>query len=179
MDNIMKYKEALRRSMISLSKDDDCRFIGYGVKYGAKGNGSLVGVNDCQLIETTVSENLIVGMAIGMSIEGLKPVVYIPRFDFIINALDSIVNHLDKIDKLSKGEFTPKVIIRTVIGGTKTPLYTGLTHVQDFTEAVSKMVSFPVIKMSSVNEVVKYFNIASKWQTSMILIEEKDRYEEE
>lgn len=175
----MKYKEALRQAMILLSNDKDCRFIGYGVKHGARGNGSLVGVEDNKLIETTVSENLIVGMAIGMSIEGLKPIVYIPRFDFVIDALDSIVNHLDKIDKLSKGEFTPKVIIRTVIGGTKTPLYTGLTHVQDLTEAVSKMVSFPVIKLSSVNDIIKYFNIASKWQTSMLLIEEKDRYEEE
>jgi len=178
MDNFMKYKEALKQSMKILAKDKDCRFIGYGVKYGAKGNGSLVEVPDSQLIETTVSENLIIGMAIGMSIAGLKPVVYIPRFDFIIDALDSIVNHLDKIDKISEGEFCPKVLIRTVVGGTKTPLYTGLTHVQDFTEAMIKMVSFPVIKMKTSEEIFHYINIASEWKTSMILIEEKDRYEE-
>jgi len=179
MDNFMKYKEVLRQSMISLSKDKNCRFIGYGVKYGAKGNGSLMGVNENQLIETTVSENLMVGMAIGMSIIGLKPVVYIPRYDFVIDALDSIVNHLDKIDKISKGDFIPKVLIRTVVGGTKTPLYTGLTHVQDFTEAISKMVSFPVIKMKTSKDVAKYFQFASKWETSMILAEIKDNYEKE
>jgi pyruvate dehydrogenase E1 component beta subunit len=175
----MKYKDALRQSMTFLSEDLNCRFLGYNVKYGSKANGTLVNINNNQLIETPVAENLMVGMAIGMSIEGLKPVVYFERFDFILNALDSIVNHLDKIEKLSNNEYNPKVIIRVNIGGTKKPLFTGLTHTQDFTEVLSKMVSFPVIKLVTVNDIIKYYVLASKWETSMMLIEERDRYEEE
>jgi pyruvate/2-oxoglutarate/acetoin dehydrogenase E1 component len=175
----MKYKDALKQSMTLLSEDSNCRFLGYNVKYGSKINGTLKDIDENKLIETPVAENLMAGMAIGMSIEGLKPVVCFERFDFILNALDSIVNHLDKMNVISKGEYDPKVIIRVVIGSIKKPLFTGITHTQDLTESISKMVNFPVIKLSSVDEVIKYYYEASKWKSSMMLIEERDRYEEE
>jgi hypothetical protein len=41
------------------------------------------------------------------------------------------------------------------------------------------MVSFPVIKLLSVADVIKYYTVAANWKTSMILVEERDRYEEE
>jgi pyruvate dehydrogenase E1 component beta subunit len=175
----MKYKEALKNSMNLLATDKDCRFVGYNVRYGSKANGTLKEVEVDKLIETPVAENLMAGIAIGMSIEGLKPVVYFERFDFILNALDSIVNHLDKIETISNAEYKPKVIIRVNIGGTKNPLFTGITHTQDFTDVLFKMVSFPVIKLLSVADVIKYYTVAANWKTSMILVEERDRYEEE
>lgn len=175
----MKYKEALTESMNLLAKDKSCRFVGYNVRYGSMANNTLKYVPVEQLIETPVAENLMAGMGIGMSIIGLKPVIWFERFDFILNALDSIVNHLDKIEKISDGQFIPKVIIRVIVGGSKNPLYTGLTHIQDFTESISKMVSFPVIKLNSVNDVIEEYKKASKWETNVMLIEERDRYEEE
>jgi pyruvate/2-oxoglutarate/acetoin dehydrogenase E1 component len=175
----MKYKDALKQSMNLLAQNEKCRFVGYNVRYGSKANGTLKDVKENQLIETPVAENLMAGMAIGMSIEGLNPVVYFERFDFILNALDAIVNHLDKISIISKGEYEPRVLIRTIIGSTKNPLYTGITHTQDLTEAIKKLVTFPVIKLSSVDDIVKNYKTASLWNSSMILIEERDRYEEE
>ena len=174
----MLYKDALRSSMNELAKQEKTVFIGYNTKF-TRANSTLIDIPENQLIETPVAENLMMGMAIGMSIRGYKPVVYIERFDFILNALDSIINHLDKIDSISNKEYSPKVIIRIVVGKKKEPLYSCITHTQDFTHPLSKMVSFPVIKLGNSGTILHYYKRASEWKTSMILIEERDFYDDE
>lgn len=140
------YKEALTGANQMLAADAATRFIGYGLKKG-RALGSLKGVVDTQIIETPVAENLMVGIATGLALKGYKPVVFIERMDFVLNALDAIVNHLDKARLMSRGEFTPGAIIRCVVGNRDKPLYTGDTHVQDFSGALRQMVSFPVLQL--------------------------------
>lgn len=174
----MSIKEELNKAMQLLAKDPETIFIGYNIHNGSKSHESLKDVNPEQIVEMPVAENLMLSSAIGMSIAGLKPVVFFERFDFIMNAMDALVNHLDKIEALSGGEYTPKVIIRCVIGGKEKPFFTGLTHTQDFTDSIKKMVSFPVIKITSAKEVLPTYETALKGTVSMIIIEEKDRYEQ-
>jgi pyruvate/2-oxoglutarate/acetoin dehydrogenase E1 component len=171
----MLYKDAINLAMVNLAKQEKTVFIGYNTRC-SKGNGTLKGIDDSQLIETPVAENLMMGIGIGMALKGYKPVVYFERFDFILNALDAIVNHLDKINSLSKNQYDPKVLIRVVVGGSKNPLFTCISHTQDFTKPLSEMVSFPVIKLKNSIEVISEYENASKWKTSMILIEERDLY---
>jgi pyruvate/2-oxoglutarate/acetoin dehydrogenase E1 component len=142
----VSYKDELTAAMTSLGQDPLVRFIGYGIKYG-KAMGTLKGVPESSLVETPVAENLMVGAAIGMALKGLKPVVYFERFDFVLNAADAIVNHLDKIKTISDGEFNPTMILRIVVGNKQKPLFTGPTHVQDISEGLQAMVSFPVIPL--------------------------------
>jgi pyruvate dehydrogenase E1 component beta subunit len=144
----MTYKESLTAAMTGLASDKSVLFVGYNTRCGSKGGGTFSGVSERQLIETPVAENLMAGMSIGLALDGWKPVIYIERFDFILNAIDAIVNHLDKMKMMSDGEFNPTAIIRVVVGGKERPLYTGPTHTQDFSEAFRKMVSFPVVRMS-------------------------------
>ncbi len=139
-------------AMAALAADDRVRFIGYGIRHG-RAMGTLKNVAEHQLIETPVAENLMVGMAIGLSLQGFIPVVFIERMDFIMNAMDAIVNHLDKIAKISRGEFHPAVILRAVVGNRNKPLYTGATHTQDFAEPISRMVEFPVEELLSATQV--------------------------
>ena len=63
-----------------------------------------------------------------------------PRFDFFILACNQLVNHLDKMRDMSKGEMTPRVIIRVAVG-TKTPIDAGPQHTQNHTEAFRKMLT--------------------------------------
>ncbi len=174
----MRYIDALKYSMNELAKQEKTVFIGYNTKYTRAAN-TLIDVPESQLIETPVAENLMAGMAIGMSIRGYKPIVYFERFDFVLNALDSIVNHLDKIKVMSNGDYDPKVIIRVVIGKKEKPLYSCITHVQDHTEAVSKMVDFPVIRLNNSEEILYHYKEAAKWETSMMLIETRGFYDNE
>ena len=92
------YKDKIRIEIEKLSQREDIVFIGYGLKFGSRGAGFLKNIPDDKIIETPVAENLMLSMAIGLSLEGKLPVVIYERMDFILNAMDALVNHLDKIE---------------------------------------------------------------------------------
>lgn len=179
---IMIYKEAIIAASDELAKNPKSIFLGYNVKKG-KANGTFKNIPENQLFETPVAENLMLGIATGLSLEGRIPVVYIERFDFILNALDAIVNHLEKINPMSQGEFKPAVIIKVAIGIKNKPLYSGMTHTQDFTEAMTKLLSFPVIKLEKdANHIRKVYKTAESLMElgqSFMIIEEKELYDEQ
>ena len=159
-----------------LSKLSKVRFIGYGLQKG-RALGTLSLVDEKKIIEMPVAENLMVGFGIGRSLKGYFPIVFIERMDFILNALDAIVNHLDKIKEKSGTQFSPGLIIRCVFGNRTKPLYTGITHTKDYSEAISKMISFPVIKILKVEDVEISYKIAIenlKCGKPTILVEYKD-----
>jgi pyruvate/2-oxoglutarate/acetoin dehydrogenase E1 component len=175
------YKDALSTAMVDLAKDPKVVFVGYGVRYGGKAAGTLKGIADEQLLETPVAENLMAGLGTGLALKGLRPVVFIERMDFLLNALDAIVNHLDKISRMSHGQFHPAVILRVVVGNSAKPLFTGLTHTQNFSQPVRQMVSFPVIELKSESEVrgayaEAYQALCGAVPRSTMLVEMKDMY---
>lgn len=172
----MKYKEAVTVANTELARDPERIFIGYGITK-THAMGTLSGVPSEQLLETTVAENLMAGMAIGMSLMGRKPVVYIERCDFLLNALDAIVNHLNAIPITSRGEFSPAVIFRIVVGNRNKPLFTGATHVQDFSAALRLMVAFDVLAITHQDMIAPCYAQAAANQTagkSTALFEYKD-----
>jgi 2-oxoisovalerate dehydrogenase E1 component beta subunit len=69
------------------------------------------------VFDTPLAEAGIVGMAIGMALGGLKPIVEIQFADFIYPAFDQIVNELAKYRYRSGGQYAPKVVIRAPYGG--------------------------------------------------------------
>ncbi len=173
----MTIKESLTASMSALAQDPAVIFLGYGLKKG-RANGTLKDVPEAQIIETPVAESLMVGMAVGLSLKGRKPVVFIERFDFILLALDAVVNHLDKIAKESRGEFEPGVLLRVCVGGKQRPLFTGSTHTQDFTKAMQQMVSFPVERLLYPEQVQEKYREAHQRlpHHSTMLVEYRDLY---
>jgi len=174
--SITEYKDALIDANTKLSQNEKVKFIGYGLQKG-RALGTLKNVDSTQIIEMPVAENLMAGLAIGLSIKGYFPVVFIERMDFILNALDAIVNHLDKIKNISRGEFKPAVIFRCVVGNQHKPLYTGITHIQDLSDGIRQMVSFPVVQLKVTDNILGAYLEAEKLQkegVSTILVEYKD-----
>jgi len=169
------YKDELTAAMDALASDPLVHFVGYGVKIG-RAMGTLKNVPDSQLIEMPVAENLMVGFAIGIALKGLKPVVFIERFDFICNAMDAIVNHLDKIAEISHGEFKPTMILRIVVGNRQKPLFTGRTHTQDLSPMLRSAVSFPVIGLHDASQIAVQYQAAHRHlgENSTALVEYKD-----
>ena len=169
----MSYKDELIAANTKLAGYSNVRFVGYGLKKGGA-LGTLKNVKDEQIIEMPVAENLMMGLAIGLALQGYLPVVFIERMDFLMNAMDAMVNHLDKIRKISDGEFFPKVIIRCIVGNTDKPLYTGITHTQDFTEGLRKMVGFPVWKLKDEGDIATLYDLSVKISDPVMLVEYKD-----
>jgi len=161
----------MREAMNAISTPDT-RFIGYGLRRG-RAMGSLVDVPEEQIVETPVAENLMVGLAMGLSLMGRKPVVFFERFDFVLNAVDAIVNHLDKMNTISDGLHNPTAILRVVVGNSKNPLFTGITHTQDFTDAFIELVDFPVITLDNpMNDYLEAFHNLPHHST--MIVEYKD-----
>ncbi len=134
----MTYKASITTAMDEMARDPDVCFLSYGIRHG-KAMGTLKNVSEAQLIETPIAENLMAGIATGLSLRGKKPVVFIERADFALNALDAIVNHLCKIALMSRGQFKPAAIFRIIVGNKEKPLFTGETHVQDFCMAFREL----------------------------------------
>lgn len=173
----LNYKQAIKKTMEDLAKREDTVFIGYNVKYGSA-YGTLKDVPVEKKIETPLAENLMTGLAIGMSLEGFKPILFFERFDFIFNALEGIVNHIDKLEKISKGEFKSSVLIRIVVGAKK-PIYAGLTHSQNFTNSLRQIVSMPVYELNNSQEVIDFYNKSVLEDNSSILVEKKELYDKD
>ncbi len=70
-----------------------------------------------RVIDTPLSEDGIIGMAIGMSLYGLLPVAEIQFMDFIYPAFNQIVSELAKFRYRSGGQYPAHVVIRTPYGG--------------------------------------------------------------
>lgn len=172
----MTYKQRIAACMTQLAQDKRARFIGYGLKNG-KAGGTLVDVSPEQIIETPVAENLMAGIAIGQSLAGNLPVLYFERMDFLLNAADAIVNHLDAAAQISRGQFKPSVIIRCVVGNRSKPLFTGATHTQDFSEAFRSMLRMRLVQLTASTDIAKEFGTAQEQQLvgkSTLLVEYKD-----
>jgi pyruvate dehydrogenase E1 component alpha subunit len=167
------YKDAMIIAMTELGQQGAI-FIGYNVVKG-DAMGTLKNVPLEQKLETPVAENLMSGLAIGMSFEGFLPVLYFERHDFILNALDAIVNHIDKIERISHGEYKVPVVIRAVTADAG-PFYSGITHSQDFTKLLESGFSFPIEDPKEGKDVLRAFRDAVESKRPAIVIERKSRY---
>jgi pyruvate dehydrogenase E1 component beta subunit len=70
-----------------------------------------------RVVDTPIAENGFVGLATGAAMLGLRPIVEIMTINFIILAMDEIVNHAAKIYYMFGGQCPIPLVIRTPGGG--------------------------------------------------------------
>lgn len=68
-----------------------------------------------RIIDSPVSENATTGAAVGAAIAGMRPIVFHPRMDFMLLAVDPIVNQAANWAYLFAGMVTVPVVIRAAI----------------------------------------------------------------
>ena len=68
-----------------------------------------------RIIDTPVSESASTGAAIGASLSGMKPIIVHPRMDFMLYAMDPIVNQAAKWSYMFGGQSNAGVTIRSII----------------------------------------------------------------
>lgn len=72
---------------------------------------------DDRVRDTPISENAIVGFALGAAITGMRPIAEIMFCDIIALAMDQIVNQAAKIRYMFGGNIQVPLVIRTTLGG--------------------------------------------------------------
>tara|TARA_R110000796_G_scaffold89355_1_gene192825 strand:+ start:1253 stop:1783 length:531 start_codon:yes stop_codon:yes gene_type:complete len=175
----MKYKEELIKSMKWLGEKDNTLFLGQATACSGHAiSGTLTEVPKEKLIELPVIEEVQMGMCTGLSLEGYVPISIYPRFNFMILAINQLVNHIDKMKHMSRGMLIPKVIVRVAVGARK-PIDGGLQHTQDFTEALKHMlIDTKVVELTEPEQIANTFEDAYNRNGSTVVIEWGDFYSE-
>ena len=171
------YFKEIKKSMSLISKRKNSIFLGQSV--AVPGNllfKSLKHINKSKKLELPVFEETQMGMAIGMSLNGFLPITCYPRYDFFILSLNQTINHLDKINATSSGNFKPFVLIRVLVGSKK-PIDAGPQHSQNYSSALKKMITqIKLVDLKNKNNVFKEYKKALKNKQTTIFVEYSEKY---
>lgn len=128
----MNMIEAIRSALdVTMDRDPNVIILGEDVGYFGGvfrcTDGLQRKFGEHRVIDAPIAEGGIIGAAIGMGVNGLRPVAEIQFADYIYPGFDQIVSELARIRYRSAGEFFSPVTIRTPCGG---GIRGGQTHSQ-------------------------------------------------
>ena len=174
------YKDSIIEAMSWLADQLDTVFIGQTITYGGSYLGNtLLHVPESKKIELPVCEEMQMGMTLGMALQGDICVVSLyPRINFLLLALNQLVNHVDKIGIMSEQKMKPRIIIRTSIGP-KEPLDGGPQHTGNYTRAVKDILTTVNVWQVSDGIVVEMYKHAYKSGGTWLFVEEGSRFQDE
>lgn len=118
-NSVMATLEALDEAMAR-----DATVMVFGEDVGDPEGGNIMGATqglstkygELRCRSTPISEQAIVGAAVGAAIAGMRPVAEVMMMNFMTVAMDQIVNHAAKIRFMSGGQTAVPLTIRTMTG---------------------------------------------------------------
>lgn len=178
----MSYHDELRWAMQMLAEHPKAIFLGQGVGVpGTSMHSTLSDIPREKRLEMPVAEELQMGMAIGMALEGYLPICIFPRWNFVLRAADQLINHLDRLPIYSGGDYEPKVLIRTAVPSTA-PFNPQAQHDDDFSGPFDDMLrTITVQRLRSADSIIPAYRAAAHANNtrSTILVEYTDYYKDE
>lgn len=137
MANTLNIVQAVNQALKNELANDKSVVV-YGEDVGVEG-GVFRATVDLQkefgpqrVFDSPLAESAIVGTAIGMAINGLKPVVEMQFSGFMYPAFNQIITHVARMRNRSRGRYTLPMVIRTPYGGG----IRALEHHSESTEAL-------------------------------------------
>ncbi|MBN8828433.1 MAG: alpha-ketoacid dehydrogenase subunit beta [Sphingobacteriia bacterium] len=115
------YAEAIREATLQEMKRDERVFLfGLDVDDHLGIQGSTIGLNkelgSDRVFGTPLSEDAMTGVAIGAAMAGLRPIHVHIRMDFVLLAMNQLVNIAAKAHYMYEGQVRVPLVIRTMIG---------------------------------------------------------------
>ncbi len=120
-NRIIPYAEAIREALDqALSLDADMFVMGQGVDDPSGMFGATLNLHEKygveRVFDTPLAENGLTGIAVGAAIGGMRPVYFHNRPDFLLLAMDQIVNHASKWHYMFGGAANVPLVIWACIG---------------------------------------------------------------
>ncbi|KKN63742.1 hypothetical protein LCGC14_0498460 [marine sediment metagenome] len=173
----MSYFSEIKNAMTWLGQQPDTIFIGQQVRYpGNAMFATLEGVPMEQRIEFPVAEDFQLGASIGMALTGKVVISIFPRMDFLMCAMNQLVNHLDKLEEFTHGQYKAKVIIRVGVGSTE-PLNPGVQHCGDYTRGLRAMLkNVGIVRITNTERVMATYDDVYCYPGSYVVVEEMGEY---
>ena len=167
--------------MTYLGTDEKVLVLGQAVEVpGTSMSNTLSEIDKNRLLEMPVTEELQMGMAIGLALDGWIPITIYPRWNFLLLAMNQLVNHLDKLKEISNGRCMAKVIVRTSVGSER-PLHPQYQHVGDFTDGFRLICkNLEIIRLNEPEQIFPAYQHALNRDDgkSTVLVEFGDYYNE-
>jgi len=122
MSKELSYLEAIREALVEEMRRDPKVFVlgedvgAYGGAFGVT-QGLFEEFGEMRVIDTPISESLIVGASIGASLRGYRPVAEMQFADFISCGFDQIVNQAATLRYRYGGRASVPIVIRAPSGG--------------------------------------------------------------
>jgi len=104
-----------------LSQDENVVVFGEDVGKNGGVFRATVGLQDRfgekRVFDTPLAESMIAGLAVGMSLQGLKPVAEFQFMGFIYPAMNQIISHAARMRNRTRGRLHCPIVFRTPYGG--------------------------------------------------------------
>jgi pyruvate dehydrogenase E1 component beta subunit len=131
----LTYAQAIREAFAQLLASDPRVFvIGQGLWSPWYAGASLQDIDKDfgrdRVLDSPVSENAVTGAAVGAALAGMRPIVFHPRMDFMLLAVDPIVNQAANWAYMFAGRVSVPIVIRAVInrGGEQAAQHSQALH---------------------------------------------------
>jgi len=174
----LTYREAVARGIAQeMARDEDVVFLGEDV---AKAGGvfkATVGLLEkfgpLRVRDTPISEQAILGAAMGAAMTGLKPIAEIMFSDFLAVCFDYIANEIPKARYMSNGQLKCPLVVRT---GNGAGSRFGAQHSQSVENWAMMIPGLKVVAPSTPADVIGLMAAAVRDPDPVIFFEHKSLY---
>jgi len=160
-----------------MEKHKNLYFIGEDLldPYGGafKATSGLSSLFPNRVLNMPISEAGFMGLANGMALRGLRPVVEIMFGDFVTLILDQLLNHATKFNRMYGGSVTCPVVIRSPMGGYRGY---GPTHSQSLEKFLLGIPGLIVLAASPIHNLKLLWEHLLELETPVFMIENKNLY---
>jgi len=174
----LQYREALREAMSEeMRKDESVFLLGeevaeYNGAYKVS-QGMLDEFGPKRIIDTPIAELGFAGIAVGASMNGLKPIVEFMTWNFAILAADQIINSAAKMLQMSGGQYHCPIVFR---GGNGTAGQLAATHSQSFEAFYAHVPGLKVITPSNPADAKGLLKSAIRDEDPVVFLESEKMY---
>ena len=175
---VQTYIEAIRGALAGEMRRDPCVVV-LGEDVGVKGgvflatDGLFAEFGPDRVIDTPLTESMIVGTSIGAAVNGLRPIPEIQFADFIMPAFNQIVSEAARMRYRSNGTFGCPITIRAPFGG---GVHGALYHSQSIEAYFTHVPGLKVVVPSTPYDAAGLLRSAIRDPDPVLFLEHKKLY---
>jgi pyruvate/2-oxoglutarate/acetoin dehydrogenase E1 component len=174
----LTYREAVSRAIAQeMARDESVIFLGEDVADAGGVFKATKGLLDrfgpVRVVDTPISEQAILGAAMGAAMTGLRPIAEIMFSDFLAVCWDIVANEIAKTRYMTDGQVALPLVIRTANGG---GLRFGAQHSQSVENWAMAVPGLKVVAPSTPADVVGLLAAAVRDPDPVVFFEHKGLY---
>lgn len=173
----IRFIDALREGIAEEMRDDP-RVIVLGEDVAVGGafgvtTGLVEEFGSGRVLNTPISEDTIMGLAVGAAVAGKRPIVEIMFMDFITLAMSQLVNHAAKLHYMSGGQLNVPMVVRVQQGARGG---WGSQHSQSLEAWLAHVPGLKVVAPATVVDAKQLVRAAVRDESPVVFIEHRGLY---